>query len=90
MRKEEQSVVFKMSDTTLIKEAVLETLKDIEEEGNIESHKPYMHIGPKSYTLKQLYEEVNTETEFGINFVKNMVKLALDLLHRGKRKLPKE
>ena len=45
----------------------------------------YIRTGDKSYTKRELANEIENETEFGIKMLTQMVSLAFDLLSRGKR-----
>jgi len=46
--------------------------------------KPYLIIGKKSFTTKDLLKEVENKTKIGEELVENMLKLTLDLLSRQK------
>jgi hypothetical protein len=47
----------------------------------------YMYSGGKMYSLKQILKEIEDETNFGKGIEKKIIKLAIDLLVRGKKKL---
>jgi hypothetical protein len=40
--------------------------------------------GKKLYTGKEIAEEIQNETEFGIHVINNMIQLAIDLVKRDK------
>jgi len=46
---------------------------------------PYMVAGEKSYTRRDILNEVENETDFGVQILTNMIMLAIDLTARGKR-----
>lgn len=50
--------------------------------------KPYLiSTNGKSYTLLQILNEIENETEFGNNFKTSLIKLTIELLFRGKETL---
>ena len=73
-----------MKDEKLIKEALINWVNN----SNHDIDKEYIISGSKSYSLRQVQEEVENETEFGIKLAKNMIQLTIDLLVRGKKQLP--
>ena len=46
--------------------------------------KKYMTIGSKTYTRRELSDEILNETQLGIDFITNMLMLAIDLTARQK------
>lgn len=44
----------------------------------------YIVFGNKSYTRQDIADEIQNETEFGVDFLTNMVMLAIDLTARQK------
>ncbi len=44
----------------------------------------YVVYGNKSYTRQDIADEIQNETEFGVDFLTNMVMLAIDLTARQK------
>ena len=48
---------------------------------------PYMMIGNKSYSLNQILEEIENDTDFGKDFIKGVVILIIDFLTRGKKEI---
>lgn len=44
----------------------------------------YIVIGNKSYSRRDISIEIENETEFGIDFLSNMILLAIDLTSRKK------
>ncbi len=46
-----------------------------------------LYKGEESYTGNQIANDVDNETEFGIEMVNNLINLTLDLITRGKEKL---
>jgi len=50
-------------------------------------NKPYLVSGTKQYTLKEVLENIENNTKFGLSMQRNIILLALDLLTRGKRNL---
>lgn len=49
---------------------------------------PYMRNSHgKIYTREEVYSEIEKETDFGIDILSNMIRLALDLVVRGKEKI---
>ncbi len=51
------------------------------------SDQPYLHVGQTTYTRRQIADEIERETEFGINQMTNMLLLSLDLIARKKEKV---
>ncbi len=49
-----------------------------------ELNKPYLTVGDKTYSRKQLAEEIESETEFGIKQMRMLLSLSLDLISRNK------
>jgi hypothetical protein len=49
--------------------------------------KPYLVHKKKSYTKSDIQNEIANETEFGIEMMKNVVKLTIDLVSRNKKKI---
>jgi len=67
-----------------IKEALKQwILSNSEEERNV----AYMTVAGKKYTLDQIYDEVENETEFGQDIECKMINLTVNLLLRGKKEL---
>jgi len=46
--------------------------------------------GKRSYTGTEIAKEMGEETEFGLHMMENMILLTIDLLKRGKVKLPED
>jgi hypothetical protein len=44
----------------------------------------YLVVGNKSYSRRDIANEIKNETEFGIEFLNNMILLAIDLTARQK------
>lgn len=44
----------------------------------------YLVVGNKSYSRQEIATEIKNETEFGIDFLTNMILLAIDLTARQK------
>lgn len=44
-------------------------------------------IGAKSYSMRQVLNEIKQRSTFGINFMKDVLNLTIDLIARGKRKI---
>lgn len=44
--------------------------------------------GNTTYTGNQIIEEINNQTEFGVNVIGNILRLSLNLLERGKETYP--
>ena len=49
--------------------------------------KPYLFANNKMWTKREIIDEITNKTEFGINFINNLVLLSLDLFTRSKEKL---
>lgn len=50
---------------------------------------PYLYTGGKSWTRREIAEEIKNETEFGINQMTSLLMLSLDLLARNNSNLKK-
>jgi hypothetical protein len=48
------------------------------------SNEKYLVAGNKSYTRQNIADEIQNETEFGVDFLTNMLMLAIDLTARQK------
>ena len=48
------------------------------------SDEKYLIVGNKSYTRQDIADEIQNETEFGVDFLTNMLMLAIDLTARQK------
>lgn len=44
-------------------------------------------IGAKSYSMRQVLDEIRQRSTFGISFMKDVLNLTIDLIARGKRKI---
>lgn len=73
-----------MSEKDTIKEALREYIS-IKSRNDIDV--PYMMIGNKSYSLNQILEEIENDTDFGKDFIKGVVILIIDFLTRGKKEI---
>lgn len=49
--------------------------------------KPYFGKGQKTYSKNDIINEIENNTDDGVEFLKNLVMLSLDLFDRGKEKL---
>jgi len=74
----------KMEDKKLIKKALIDWVNEHTPE---EQEKAYMISSSGSYSLLKIKEEVENETEFGLELADMMIQLTIDLLIRGKRQL---
>ena len=73
-----------MSEKDTIKEALRKYIS-IKSRNDIDV--PYMMIGNKSYSLNQILEEIENDTDFGKDFIKGVVILIIDFLTRGKKEI---
>ena len=73
-----------MLEKDTIKEALREYIS-IKSRNNVDV--PYMMIGNKSYSLNQILEEIENDTDFGKDFIKGVVILIIDFLTRGKKEI---
>ena len=74
---------------TKLKQAMIDNLQAQITDDNTD--KPYLIVRShpvRTYTLTQLIEEVRNETEEGVKLINGIIKLSIDLLHRGKKELP--
>lgn len=58
-------------------------------EGLLESNDvdaPCLHSGKNTYSKRQIADEIERETDFGMKTLTNMFMLTLDLVSRGKLK----
>lgn len=76
------------NDQFLIKTALLSWIENHKED---EKDNPYVTRrfdgGAKTYTLNELYKEIEDNTEFGQTSLLGIVYLTIDLLMRGKEKM---
>ena len=73
-----------MLEKDTIKEALRKYIS-IKSRNNVDV--PYMMIGNKSYSLNQILEEIENDTDFGKDFIKGVVILIIDFLTRGKKEI---
>jgi hypothetical protein len=67
----------------LLKEACLKNLKDLGGE-KYDHDKPFLFAWGKKWTINELIQEIENETEVGINQITLMMNLTCDLLYREK------
>ena len=73
-----------MLEKDTIKEALREYIS-IKSRNNVDVQ--YVMIGNKSYSLNQILEEIENDTDFGKDFIKGVVILIIDFLTRGKKEI---
>ena len=74
-----------MDTTKILLQAFQEWLEINKQKGVDE---PYMNVGKKSYTIREIVQEIEDNSEFGQEFVRDMFLLTIDLITRGKREIP--
>ena len=72
-------------DTTKILIQAFQEWLEINKQKGVDT--PYMTVGRKSYTIRQIVQEVEDNSEFGQEVVKNIFSLTIDLITRGKREI---
>lgn len=70
-----------MSADTLLERLKLTLINDLTAKCD---GKPYLFTHGKNYTRSQLAKELTLETEVGLETLKKMILLALDMTSRGK------
>ena len=73
-------------DTTKILLQAFQEWLEINKKNGVDT--PYMNVGRKSYTIRQIVQEIENESEFGKEVIKDIFLLAIDLITRGKRNIP--
>lgn len=65
-----------------LKEELIDNLTS----SDILADEDYLIAGNKKYTRREIANEIENETEFGIKFMTNMLSLTIDLVARDKIK----
>lgn len=70
--------------TKLLKESLIKHILSVKLD---ELDKPYMSSSQGSFSRRELAKEIDFETEIGIEIMKKLLFLTVDLLERGKEKI---
>ena len=73
-------------DTTKILLQAFQEWLEINKQKGVDT--PYMNVGRKSYTIREIVQEIEDNSEFGQEFVRDVFLLTIDLITRGKREIP--
>jgi len=70
-------------DNKLVKAALLNYIK---RHKRFKKNEPYMTSGRKVYTMQDIYDEIDKETEEGIKHLKNIISVTLTMLREKDKK----